>query len=201
MILCPERIPDGIEPLSGFRVWRYVLRGREAELHSLTCGAMDGCPWERVPEGWLVASCNVGESGEHVAPAEDCTCGFYALRSLRALRDSDELIGAAFTTSGRAVIGRVELAGKVIEHTHGFRAERARITELIPFDGHASDVIRLGDRLGLPIGKLVPAPQLWEAVLGSISRRAGRRPAPRDQDRASVIRLPSPGERPGFTLN
>ena len=60
-------------------------------------------------------------------------------------------------TSG-VVMGRVELAGKVIEHEWGYRAERARIAELIPFRGTEQSVMILAARLGLPISEPVDIP-------------------------------------------
>jgi hypothetical protein len=49
------------------------------------------------------------------------------------------------------ILGRVELAGKVIEYTSGYRAERARITELTPVAGTEREAMRLANRLGLPM--------------------------------------------------
>jgi hypothetical protein len=56
------------------------------------------------------------------------------------------------------VLGRVELAGKIIEHEWGYRAERARIAELIPFRGTEQSVMILAARLGLPISEPVDMP-------------------------------------------
>jgi hypothetical protein len=61
------------------------------------------------------------------------------------------------STSG-VVMGRVELAGKIIEHEWGYRAERARIAELIPFRGTEQSVMILAARLGLPISEPVDIP-------------------------------------------
>ena len=52
-------------------------------------------------------------------------------------------------------MGRVELAGKVIEHEHGYRAERARVAEFIPIHGWERPVMVLGNRLGVPIANAV----------------------------------------------
>ena len=43
----------------------------------------------------------------------------------------------------QVVLGRVALSGKVIEHDFGYRAERARIAELIPFRGAERSVMVL----------------------------------------------------------
>ena len=49
------------------------------------------------------------------------------------------------------VLGRVLLAGKVIEHAQGYRAERARIAELILVRGTEGTVAPLAAALGLPM--------------------------------------------------
>jgi len=168
-----ERVPDGIEPIVGYRMWHFSPSDDRAQLHSLNCGPgiLSGCPWEGAGSGWAVASCAREGVHEHWAPAADCSCGFYAMSGLPRLlaeaplplsalagiipiEDSDE--------DGMTVLGRVELAGKVIEHEYGYRAEKARIAELIPFQGTERDVMRLANRLGLPIGEAV-APRSIEA--------------------------------------
>jgi hypothetical protein len=87
----------------------------------------------------------------HEVPGEACRCGFYAMRAL-----SPELIetvdGSGHWDLAGAVLGRVLLAGKVIEHTGGYRAERARVAELIPISGTEPSVMRLANRLRLPMG-------------------------------------------------
>ncbi|MCD6022339.1 MAG: hypothetical protein K0R20_2049 [Actinomycetia bacterium] len=52
------------------------------------------------------------------------------------------------------VFGRVELAGKVIEHETGYRAERAHIAELIPTTTDGGVTRSLARRLELPLGLL-----------------------------------------------
>jgi hypothetical protein len=85
----PDRIPDGIEPLVGYRMWLYTVRHGRAKLHSLNCrGLRRGrrkCPWERAGSSWAVASCVGPGEGLHVAPTEDCDCGLYAMSTLRRL--------------------------------------------------------------------------------------------------------------------
>jgi len=49
----------------------------------------------------------------------------------------------------------VELAGKIIEHEWGYRAERARIVEFIPLAGTERSVMILAARLGVPIAEPV----------------------------------------------
>jgi hypothetical protein len=56
------------------------------------------------------------------------------------------------------VAGRVDLAGKVIEHDLGFRAERMRIAELLAFDRTEQTVARFARRLGVPVGEPISCP-------------------------------------------
>jgi hypothetical protein len=121
-------IPDSIEPIVAYRAWTCHVEGIEPTLLSL--GGDGGDVWNEASENWIVASCAAfrwrletvraafehrGLSApslveeEHAAPAEGCSCGFYALKSATD----------AFERFGRSrgnLIGRVKLAGKVIEH-------------------------------------------------------------------------------------
>jgi hypothetical protein len=166
----PDRVPDGIEPMVGYRMWTYALGGRLAQLHSLRSmssfffhqlGKSDWDPpvrsdWDGAASAWVFASC---ELHGHVAPDEDCTCGFYAVNCTRLLAPPihTSVSGLHQGIEFGTVLGRVELAGKIIEHEYGYRAERARIAELIPIRGTERTVMRLGARLGLPIGRPVAA--------------------------------------------
>lgn len=168
----PEPIPDGIEPIVGCRMWGYALTNGRGELHSLNCyTGGETCSWEGAGSSWVVASCMVVGDGIHLPPDENCTCGFYAMSELPRLlaeapvppsvrglirADEDDML----------VLGRVELAGKVIEHEYGYRAERARIAELLPFEGTERDVMRVANRLGLPIGRPVDLRSIEPAAFG-----------------------------------
>ena len=153
--------PDLIEPIVGYRGWRYMTIDRGVELFAI--GRMpDGhfakSDWEGARSSWVTASCRYALESSHVAPDEDCTCGYYATRSADDVaafgiagdpRAADDLEdgGAAGT-----VLGRVLLAGKVIEHEFGYRAERARIAELIPTTLDGGITRALASRLELPVG-------------------------------------------------
>jgi hypothetical protein len=84
--------------------------------------------------------------GPHTVPGESCACGFYAMKDLSRM--------LLFSAPG-IVLGRVELAGKVIEYTAGFRAERARITELISTEADRRSVAELALLLGLPMASAI----------------------------------------------
>lgn len=61
----------------------------------------------------------------HLAPDPRCWCGIYAWRRKEDLLGPFVGLGAPV-----AVVGEVELSGRVIEHEFGYRAQRARITRL-----------------------------------------------------------------------
>lgn len=182
-----DPVPDAITPLTGYRMWRVVFEGDEPTFLPLN---MPTPEWNGAAAGWVAASClhglptPIGPTGspvvwlgggridrltfrsEHHVPDELCSCGFYALKEL----DPDLLIlaRAGFRVhdgrdgSKRIVIGRVELAGKVIEHERGYRAERARIVELIPVRGSHAEVRDLARRLGLGLAPAVRAPRIHD---------------------------------------
>jgi hypothetical protein len=121
---------------------------------------------------------------------ESCTCGFYAATSLRGavqvasffIRTSSAQAGRPWTQDQRigVVLGRVELAGKVIEHDRGYRAERARIVELIPVRGSEMFVANIGRRLNVMVGAPVKVPS------GNVATRLP--PAPRSPRNRKIRR-------------
>jgi hypothetical protein len=153
--------PDGITPLVGYRYWtlsvlgeRWTLRSMNGELvHEVT---VDQAVEQR-DDGWVVARCLINA---HAAPEESCACGFYAVKSLPALRSSPGLFWSAASRATahpdaitHRVAGRVHLAGKIVEHDLGYRAERMRIAELRPFRGTEHIVVRFAQCLGVPAGE------------------------------------------------
>jgi hypothetical protein len=57
----------------------------------------------------------------------------------------------------RAVFGLVQLAGKVIEHDDGYRAEHAWIAQLLPFEGCSRGTESVARVLGVPVGEAIPS--------------------------------------------
>jgi hypothetical protein len=152
------RVPDGIEPISALRVWRV---DSDLRLHSLNREAT----W--VPGEWLTAHCSIKD---HTAPREGCTCGVYAAKDLNQLTP---VVGAP------AIVGKVRLAGKIIEHDRGYRAERARIVELLPTEGKSQLTESVAGRYGVPIGDEIPAlsiPDLNGILLDCVYVSHGRVP-------------------------
>ncbi len=152
--------PDLIEPIVGYRAWRYTASERAVQLFPITLTADDlgeENAWEGAWSGWVRASCPALDEGTHLAPDEGCSCGFYAMKTPDAVArftamtqvrtDADHT-----DVSNSVVFGRVDLAGKVIEHETGYRAERARIAELMPTTSDAGLTLSLARRLELPLG-------------------------------------------------
>jgi hypothetical protein len=81
------------------------------------------------------------------------------------------------------VLGRVLLSGKVIEHDFGYRAERARIAELIPFRSTERSIMVLADRLGVGMAPAVEPGSRDEAdlrpLLGTVALSPAHALAPR----------------------
>jgi hypothetical protein len=162
-----RRAPDGISPLVGYRVWTLsVGPGRRAlrSMNGLTVHEVNlNHPLGHRADPWLTARCQMND---HDAPEESCSCGFYAVKSLFTLGRL-LLFPAIASVHARAadrraatflVAGRVDLAGKVVEHDLGYRAERMRIAELLPFGGTEQTVARFARRLGVPVGEPIPDP-------------------------------------------
>lgn len=68
------------------------------------------------------------------APAEGCSCGFYATWTVKAMlecanRDSG---GFALSSGLEFAVGLVQAYGKVVTHEYGFRAEYMRIMGFMP---------------------------------------------------------------------
>jgi hypothetical protein len=153
-----DRIPDGIEPIVGFRMWFYTLHRSRPQLHPIrplwnaTCPS----PWDGAESGWVDASCTTGPVDPEHVPGWGCTCGFYATKDLAAFRMFPILMDLPHADGVGWIFGRVELAGKIIEHDYGYRAQRARIVELNPVEGDERNGFHLAAFLGLPIGDPVP---------------------------------------------
>ena len=98
------------EALHVWRTWS-LAEDRRTRTPILRPIGSDRRPWAP-REAMRARSCR---HRSHRAPVEDCTCGLYAVEEpdlLRAARDP-------------AVIGTVDLWGRVLEHERGYRAEFA----------------------------------------------------------------------------
>jgi hypothetical protein len=99
-----------VEPILAWRSWTLTGRrdGESLLLRPVTAGSR---AWR--PREVAQATCRLAWS--HEAPNADCSCGLHATRDIDFLR----------RTRSPAVLGRVALWGRVIEHEHGYRARFA----------------------------------------------------------------------------
>ena len=111
----------GTEPLIAWRAW--ALTGRRDGTHLLLRPvAGRSRPWR--PREVAEATCKGGRF--HRSPDLACTCGLHGTDALDMLRRA----------RCPAVVGRVAMWGRVVEHEHGFRAEFAypqRLTLICQF--------------------------------------------------------------------
>ncbi len=122
-------IPDGIDPLAGWRYWR-ADEGWLCSLNKLKT-------W---PAGKpLVAQCPLGMDHGPL-PGEQCGCGIYAAIDLETLK---ELVQPHLESP--LVVGEVALWGKVIPAELGYRAEFAYPRRLWVVDESISTLDWLGD--------------------------------------------------------
>ena len=161
--------PDAITPLVGYRLWRLsvgpkwsALRSLNGELlHEVNVLQSLGQP----NDAWLVARCL---KNDHDAPEESCACGFYAMKSFSTLLSRTwSFLTMDPTADTNEVAGRVHLAGKIVEHDLGYRAERMQIAELRPFRGTERTVARFAQRLGVPAGEPIDPPGPMELLTSS----------------------------------
>ena len=101
------RVPDGIEPIVGWRYWR--VDG--SVLGSLTRDA----PWS--PLRGFEAGCRLTDRHGPV-PDPGCNCGVYAARDLRTLQSM-----ATPSVRHPLAVGKVALWGRIIPAERGYRAQ------------------------------------------------------------------------------
>jgi hypothetical protein len=171
-------VPDGIEPLRGYRGWLIVEGPNGPRLRSLWRDVL----WD--PADGLTAGClsypsrfldtPVGGGG-HAVPSALCTCGIYALRSPASISTQIRTpvrppVGsfawrhptgnAAWPDPGCLVLGEVSGWGTVVDHRLGWRAERARVTALLmPAEPEQRDwTWRVADVYGVPVVRAFEGP-------------------------------------------
>jgi hypothetical protein len=121
-----ETVVPGV--LRGYRTWRIDRSGRLGSTAvpypwRLSEQTADCVPPNAFLTPWgLPCPCSICQTGRrpHGSPARDCVCGFYGWYSPRDAR----LVEAP-------VFGAIEVSGRILLGTHGFRAERARVLGLV----------------------------------------------------------------------
>jgi hypothetical protein len=119
-----DLVPDSIDPVVGWRVWDVVALDGALRLCSLAfwsiwlprCEATATCR-----RGWVE---NPGALAPHTAPAEECTCGLYATRTVAHTLAYSRGVSRRGDTVHR-VVGRVTMWGRVVEAEAGWRASHA----------------------------------------------------------------------------
>jgi len=134
------------EPIVAWRAWALTGRRDGARL-LLRPVAKRARTWQ--PREIVQASCRT--SRRHDAPDPLCTCGLHATHTIDVLR----------RTRCPAVLGRVALWGRVVEHEHGYRAQYAypqRLRLICQFCFWMSDARRsTPDHVGwFPHDELIP---------------------------------------------
>jgi hypothetical protein len=150
-------VPDAIEPVTAYRAWRYVPQDMRASLHPMA--RRPGEAW--LPDAWTEARCLAGglsayvirshDLGHHQAPREGCTCGLYAMKNLDDLVAELLMLGLPAMSSAGIVVGKVELAGRVIEHELGYRAQYGRVVELLSAPGVLEAPFAAAASYGVPV--------------------------------------------------
>ena len=130
----PDRAPDLVAPVIGFRQWRLAADG----LRSIGFEEM----W-RQPV--VVARCLVGGHPQETPPASHCSCGIYAWY--------DPCPRTASAPTRNHVAGAVVLWGAIELHRSGMRAQYSRIVALaLPLSRWAKHdrVVETARRFGIP---------------------------------------------------
>jgi hypothetical protein len=121
----PASVPDGVEPVVGWRVWDVVELDGSLRLCSLAFWSV----W--LPCRAAAATCRraLAEAGlrglpPHAAPQARCTCGIYATQTAAQVLAYSRGVRRRADTVHR-VAGRAALWGTVVECEGGWRASHA----------------------------------------------------------------------------
>jgi hypothetical protein len=131
-----RKVPDYAETRLAFRVWRCdprrgvllsVNAGRPARRNTwLLPNAISSPEGEWKKGDLMIAQCTQRKSHENGVPDPGCTCGIYATTDLEVVND--------YLCNEAPVLGIVELGGRTIPATQGYRAEAARVAALLLVD-------------------------------------------------------------------
>ena len=119
-----------MEPILAWRIWRLRSDPDRELVEPVLESCVYGDPW--APRETFAAGC-----AHHPAPRPDCGCGIYAVTTRETA-----LEWACWAQSALPhpiVIGRVQLWGRVLPHSAGYRAELAYPYELEVLTGDMLD--------------------------------------------------------------
>ena len=108
--------PDIGEPILGWRCWRLRIDPETEAFEPVLESCVYGDPW---PERQAITA----HCPEHALPDPDCGCGIYAVTSREAALEWAGWAQSALPNP--IVLGRVQLLGRVLRHSAGYRAAHA----------------------------------------------------------------------------
>ena len=149
-----------VEPILAWRAWALTVHGDDLALEPMA-GRGKAWPARKV----MRSRCR--HAGLHTSPKPGCSCGLHGTHGLEILRK----------TRTPAVLGRVALWGRVIEHELGFRAalgypQRLRLVCQFCFQVWGAEHARPAVVGLFPRGDLVPL--CWKHV--ELAQRYGMTP-------------------------
>lgn len=120
------------EPILAWRIWRLRADADRGLVEPLLESCVYGDPW--APQRTFAAECP-----DHRRPAPSCGCGVYAVTTREAALGWARWAQSALPHP--IVLGRVQLWGRVLPHSAGYRAELAYPYELevLPGEGLPED--------------------------------------------------------------
>lgn len=139
-------------PMRAWRYWQLSARGR------LRSVAQRQVEWN--PDRPMRALC-IG--GGHPAPDRDCSCGVSGTRDLESLRQHGLCV-----SPGPLIVGEVDLWGRVVEDSYGYRGEFGRpvslalVRQSVEDERHEQQVLDALRSYGVPVTTIA----LDEAVAG-----------------------------------
>jgi hypothetical protein len=127
------KVPDYPQTRLALRTWqidrdRLVLRslnapgGRTSWLAKAMASPAGNWPHDHP----LAASCATGKKHDDPVPGEECSCGIYATTDLDVI--------SSYLRKDSPVLGVVEMGGRVIPATQGYRAAYARVAVILLID-------------------------------------------------------------------
>jgi hypothetical protein len=154
-----RKVPDYAETRLGFRLWRFdrvrsvllsVNAGQMVKKPTWIANAISLPHGEWHPGKPMIGRCLRDKKHAGGVPDPDCTCGIYAATELEVVND--------YLCNEAPVLGIVELGGRTIPATQGYRSEIGRVAAVLLIDEmftleHAV-LAKIADRYKVPA--LVP---------------------------------------------